>query len=596
MNSVSSLSGKGEKRRRVLAATGKDLRDFLAKFTSDVSIESLLALDDDAAVQAHHLSIPYCFIEDFFEPGELKTIIMKALDFSRTWFEPHINDYTKNFVVWPQIDQNCLRWFWRESFAAKAVLDILCAQEEEIIALYCRPQLPVQYYYASDVFGRTLHAMQYKRGRGIPVNRGVWRAPGTASHPLPQSLAKLKGVMVCVLNPAEIQRSREMIRALSERYTGTVLIVALGHFSEPSYMGIPVLQLGPPPVPPGDETFSSAWKTLQANPLPLPRGLAKSAMQCLEWYHFYRWPMLQIWLETLRDFFETTQPACVFGTDLDDAESQLPFVAARQAGIPSLAWGHALVTDFRAWLPYFADKVMVATEFGIRSAEAAGVPSVRAIPVSGMDREDIYPTCETSWPARKYDNELRVLVLPMPVFIGDTSIILGSVRAAARFIQNLAAPPNDLAPYLHIRIKEHPTFKDFSPFLLANIDYESITFPSQSSLIPLLDESDICISLGYYGCGLIHASKRVPTILLIEDTLINVEKGSQQAVSNYPLACNNFNEVWSIIRKILNDKKFCEYIIEKQKIEFADTPKNAVNWLDLSDLERYKSISKMHLG
>lgn len=570
----------------ILALTGKDWKSLsrykLYRFNK--KFKAILALDDVAVFMAYECKIPFMTIEKFMEPFKISEICYKAHHLSKTWFKDLAQLYIKEGVNWAQIDQESLRFFWNEALIAAEFMKIIQKIEQKLVVVTRTPYTPAAYYYAEDTFGRICLSSQSPLVFEIKSS-GLYQQPKFI--PMPSwtnlGLENIKDAYICVINPAEINRSRDILMDLENKYANNFIVLTIGPYNGAKF-SFPIISL---PISlyncNNDQIFSTAWHEIQEYDLDIPKFIYPYVYQTMHYYHSRRWPsLIKIFLQ-FQKLFSLHRPRCVMGTDLVDAESQLAAVAANSLGIPTFAWGHALVNNFDRWQPYCSKKILVPTRYAYEAAKLAKIPENRIVNVRNINRDTLYDQHVISWPIRTKSDEIRILILPYINRISGTSYICSNLQTHTTIVNFLCNPPPKIKDKIIIRFKCHPQVHTYSPFILNGINGSEYLFPSNASLQPLLDECDICILLGEIGCALVHSSKRVPTIFIPDDAKL-FHLYSQQAIEYiYPLIIRNYKETWNYIEKIINDPYFTENMMKKQ-LEFVTSVDNSVFWLDTFDM------------
>ncbi|WP_346667044.1 hypothetical protein [uncultured Desulfovibrio sp.] len=567
-----------------LALTARDWHDLRPEILLEHGkpVREILALDDNTAWYAHCCDIPVILAEDVLPRNQLASLLREADRLSRDWFAPLAHLYRIDGICWPDVDSGCLRWFWEEILLAEALANSLSQKGRNVLAIVRTPYVAPEHYYGIDNFGRALLALDPGRdiitldgpcgpmactGQADPVIGNLVGSPFD-----PFAAADIENAVVCALPPSDVGRFTPALFRTERRLKQNIAVLTSGgsHERRP----FPVHIVPPPPAIRDDSLFHTAWQKFQEMSLGKRERLRPVITDCLRQYHEVRWPLLLHWAERFRLLFSTFRPACVLGTDLYEAESRIPLLAARKLGIPTAAFGHAELSPCTSWKAEYADRLLLSNTYSVRCAHNAGIPSQHIVNIEPIDRANDQERTPPPWPPKTDADEVRLLVLLPPVRLRNTASLSADTRVLDRLIREIMAPPASDRRFT-VRFWRHPVCSDSYSLAAAGLD----DAPTHTDL-SLLPAADICISFGEGGVPLLQASGQVPTILVLEDALALRADSYGEVLRAYPTVCRTTEELWPQIFRLAEDSALRTEVMQQQRNKIVAPHPRAISFIE----------------
>ena len=542
----------------IFAMTGMDFKalSFFSFLRICVKIESILALDAGAICIASKMNIPFITYEDILSESDLKEIAEKAHFDSWNWAN-NICEINKIGINWSHFDHEALRFCIHEFYFSRNIAKQLKKKGKRLLVIQRDPfKAPTYYsafdnfaYGASSVTGAVESRIIISERKGKPKMKNI-------SYTLSEhnNIKEIANKIVCFLNPGEIDRCRALLNSIYNDYKNRIYIITWGRYTG-NFSRVPIYSISYSYLQNDDSCFLQILDH-HDHDYNFDQELLPHFRRIMNYYCKHRWPTLKQAIIDFKKIFSIYRPACVVGTTLRDAESQLATIAARQVGIPTLSWGHELA---QGSLPaYSAEYITAFSPYAMRSIANASTQKIIACCSQGLDR--LYPTTKEDWDG----DQFKVIVLPVSPFLEGTSFQRFSFKQIILYLKILCNIPEDIFSKICLRFKSHPSFS-FDPFFeYLGFDFKKWSFPNDRDLLKLLDQADCCILLGECGCALIHSCSRVPTIFC-PIPFYYMEHSNKLTQNEFPHRCNQPEDIWNIIRRIMEDKCYVQKMIDEQK-------------------------------
>lgn len=487
---------------------------------------SFLPLDTPAIGMAASNELPYNLIDEWLGPDEMLQSRKTAAECELRWFESAREDFVSDGICWPEFDREAMYWFWHDITAAKALAEAFVRKGIRRLACYQAVGLrPALYYRPSDVISAFWKGRLQDRVEILPMGRtGKWtqspqslifrflervdflgrfRRDRRGAHP-----SLLAEKLVLVLHHGEFDRFTPVVRQLYRRYAGQVagVILFLNRSKAEAiarHWPVPVASSPHVKTPDPDlrEKFLNGYKRA------LDRAEGQVWEHFLAWtpfhFRFYcekRWPLLASKFRCWTDLWRKARPKAVLVSSLEDSESQLPTVAARQLEIPTFSIPHGGFSP-RSLGPPVADRLLYSTSIQKALYERAGTPPDRLLACRNLVAENEYPVGAANDVA--VSEGWRVLALTNPI---GTGCLAQRIFPAAqlRALRALANPPSDVAEKLRLRVKVHPGFPDLELFDSADVGLKEQVLPFDMEISAVLKAFDLVVAVNYCGSALIH--------------------------------------------------------------------------------------------
>lgn len=545
----------------ILAMRGHDFEalPIFSFIKKGIKIESILALDDKAIAIALKNKIPFIIYEDFLKEKQLNEAAEKAYHSSWNWAN-NISEINNMGVDWSKFDHEALFYCIHELYIARCAAQQLKKKGKKLLVIQYSPFNAPVYYYGIDNFAYGASSVSDSVISRIIIHDKTLSGSEenkADDHQSWDDISDITDKIICVLNVAEIDRCREMLNALCDAFPDRICIFALGRYTG-EFSRAPVFSTPSSCPAEGDTSFLPVLDHPNSH-YAYDQELLPHLKKILHSYCNYRWPSLKRAICRFKEIFTLYSPACVLGTTLYDAESQLATVAARQAGIPTLSWGHAVA---QGMLPvYPAENIIVLCRYAMRSLYLQGnARSHNLIASSSAGLDTLYRSSQEKWK----DNRFKVLVLPASPFYEGTSFLGFSFSKLALYIKCLCRIPEDLASKITLRFKSHPLHSFESIFAYINHDFDQWCFSKDKDLLTLLDQADCCILLGEWGCAFVHSCSRLPTIFCPIPQYFRCPQ-HDLLEREFPHCCNHPEDIWETVRRVISDKNYAQHMLDAQK-------------------------------
>ena len=515
----------------------------------------LLALDSAAGLAFRSADLDCTFYDDWLDAAARRDISRIRQLCSGGWFAGQRDAFTSAGVCWPEIDQVMMSGFWEEHALQLALADVFVGAGVARLSFFRgsgnRPSL---HRSPADTFGRTWEQVLSDRlvvdvlpgptGESMPMAiadrvgrrlRRVGAAVRAGAVRLPRR-QQLRGRVVVAVGEDEAARFESHVMELADAFDGHVVAVVLEPDTATALVRgarwrLPVLP-GPPPRPEvdtGDFAAALARSRAASAGTPWESALAGAPFQ-FEHFAHVRWPRQVSVLRGWMQLWDDLAPSAVVVSSLDDARSQLPAVAAKRAGIPSVAMPHAaFYAKTRAEVE--SDWLLYGSSLQRRAFTAAGAPGGQLLPYvpPGAAGRPL-PSGATAAAAAAEPRALTVLALTNPVnedhpgrVINDCSL---GHRDQLTALSILFDAPSDLAALgLHVRLKTHPLYPDLPLLLAAGPAVAAAALPSSARLDEELAAADVVVGVNYVGSAIAGvAAARKPLVHLWTSPLLGDEQ------------------------------------------------------------------------
>jgi hypothetical protein len=597
---------------RVLAFFGSDVRSVprAALAGRHAQGEILLALDTAAMKRCADAAVPYTVVEDWVEPDRIQAAKEEAVACEHGWFGSAREAFTRDGICWPEVDHHAMRWFWREVAVGTGLAEALeghglreltfvqrvpprpavydLTPTDVCGSLWCHllPDIarPVGSLTEVDRDGESTASPRSGRGR---VRREIrrmlrrgWRIGHAAASWWIRSGASeddLAGRVVVAFNAGEYYRLTPIVRHLAARLPRGV--AGVSHDDDHAAASKVAREWGVPVVTgPSRREADPAFCTRLQEAFGLARNGAgdepwAAVLDALgfhfDYYGTERWPMLARGYDHWASLWGRTRPRAVLVTTLQDSESQLPALAAKRLGIPTLALPHGALQgdDLRDLSSEY-----ILYGLGVQGSvhEAFGVEARRLVPCRGVLQANEYPVVPA--PPARSAKARRVLVLTNPIGFDGTLYPHLSVKAQVEGLRALGAPPADLAGRIEVRIKPNPQYPDRALLEAAGPATVSATVPANADLHDLLGDAALVVALDYYGSALVHVIRaRIPVVFFWPDPSIGSSTNRPHETVCLPAGrlLRDEAELWDTIRSFLDRPEFARELGERVA-DFAD--------------------------
>lgn len=544
----------------------------------------ILPLDTEAIGFAVREGVGYTTIDEWLGDAR-KEACRLAHEAETRWFETGREAFTSDGVCWPEFDHHAMHYFWQEVFLSQAIAEG-CRQRgvKELRFRRIRQRRASVDYRPARMYGNVWEKSypEIRRAANLPVRRQLhWQAaralrlagtglrrlvPRSAAtsdateasrHPVPP--AQAMGEIAFALNWAELDRFGGIIRHLAEGGGQRVVVRLLtdaacypaqfaGKFPVQVYAGPSAL----PHSPKSGEMFLRGLDSIAATSKGAPWEQAVRHLRFhFEHYCRERWPHLEGQYKAWIRLWDHTRPAAVVVSNLMDAGSQLPAMAARGLGIPSLSVSHG-AGMVRFWDAIAAERVLY--DLGTQRVVYAqsGITPTRLFPCRGLVVQDEYDVTDAAWVTDR--GKMRVLALTDP--IAPTGCLAGWIGHGVQIgcLRALATCPDTLASRLDIRFKGHPGWPDTELFEAAGVKVATSLFPASARLGPLLAAADLVIAVNYCGGALVHALRAgKPVLLFWLDPLLHGKHDfwHPEVYSTCGPMARTADELWSLLRRFV---------------------------------------------
>lgn len=478
--------------------------------------QALVALDSLALAWATRQGLPHAGLEGWLGREALTRARLLAPKFEAAWFAPRRADFTVDGLCWPEHDREALYCYWLSACVALELCQALARGGVTGLTVFRRdPPRPMLYYDPADT-AATYWAGAFPgpvRTVLLPEPAAEPETDPAATRPAPflhDNTELLRNRVAICLNPLEVFRLRRHIAELAGAFSGRAVLVLNSHLAchtdaATQDTGLPALGLGPAGKP-GDDVpgcFQRGFAGLleqQAEPL---RGILRHNAGHFEAL-FRRWA----WQEATRGYWRramlTASPGLVAVSSLEDSESQLPALAAAQAGVPSLCLPHGIGMT-RVTRP----KSSLVLYQGAADREAylrSGIPAQRLTGCHDLGIENEYPVDEAkAW----NPGQDRLKVLALMAATGRPGVLYPAIGQQAQLdaLRSLAEPPPDLAPRLALSLKTHPGLPDLEIIEVAGPGVQALLLPLDLPLAQALEAADLVVALNYSGVGVLHCAQ-----------------------------------------------------------------------------------------
>lgn len=524
-----------------------------------------MALDAPALAWAMHEGLPHTGIDAWLNPGDLTLARKLAAEFEVSWFAPCKDLFTFDSLCLPEFDREALYAYWHSSCLAHMLSQGLARRGIRRLTVFHRdPPWPMLYFEPADT------TALYLKGafpgqvecvvQGGPESLSAADAPpGKPEFFLHDNTDLLRDRAVICLNPLEVFRLSRHIGEIRSVFGHKVVLVINSHLAQDvnsvaRETGLPVLGLGPagkPSVDVGGQCLRGFAGLLEAHAEPL-RGMLRHNVQHFEAL-FRRW----VWLQATREYWQRAlacgRPALVVTSSLEDAESQLPAVAATSVGIKSLCIPHGIgytrITRPKAGLVLYQG--MADRETFLRS----GLPAERLAACCDLAIGNEYPVDNAlAWTPAQGRCNILALIGPAGRHGGLYSIVRQDAQLLA--LRTLACPPPDLAHRLAVTLKPHPGLPDLELVQVAGPEATALLAPLDLPLASALAAADLVVALNYTGVAILHCAEAgKPLVQLWLDEDIG-RVGPMQFADLYAPAGDMVRTVdrfWDALRRFLQE-------------------------------------------
>lgn len=429
-----------------------------------------------------------------------------------------------------QIDRESSRRMWVDAHTALAYARAFRRNAIKTVTISTHdPPRPSMYAEPADTMASVWHVVMPESllrvsegasySRWSPAFLRIRRRASTASAALLRRQLPKGGYLVAV-NPYEAFRFAPAVRRLRQAgqpVTGIVLTESIRLLQKVRQLwrvpvGLPPTIRTNVPTRVGHIPADLSKIRLMVD---VEQSLQRALWPQLDWRINFRWSALQESLEQWMRLLDHMRPEVVVVSDLADAESQVPALAAKALSIPSVALPHGLLMSDR---PSQSPSIQLyGTELQLQLYGAHGTPVKRLIACADAALEDEYYLKPLSLPRGRSGQ--RVLVLLEPTTLPGTATPRVSPTAHSRalvIIQRLANSTGlTVMVKLHPKYPEQEFLRGFAPGL------EPRLLPLDASLQDCLAWADAVVAVNYIGSALAHAAMaRVPIIHLRTDVLM----------------------------------------------------------------------------
>lgn len=591
---------------------GAELKNTKTDFFKALAGKSvdIIAMDSLAIGISHELGLKYSTIDDWITTSQRIEAIHLASAHEKTWFEQKRDLFTVENTCWPEIDRFALHSFWLNCFylltlsnnfkntgiQAITLVDSFrnsphfTASSSSILQTYFRQNFRVNWKYFPrtrmiELISKSHQIFFGRADRSVNLESDV----DQQGEGLIEDLSGIEtvGNILIALNFGELFRFQPLISQLKNSYGNKLIIVVrkgdIDEIRNISFeLKVPIIKFQAKTITNRDKhvgKFNYAFtETIKSSD-----GVQNEVFHAFNFYFDYlskvRWPGLVNDLASWSTLIEKYSPDLVFISSLDEAESQLSGLAAKQQGIPTVALPHGglQIRGGAIYSDYSLCEHGVQERIWIRSGIAGG----SIIKCDGLIPEDEYPT-EDNRPYWEY-GVLRVLVLTNPIGFDNCVAPLIDPRKQLTAIKIVGSIPPDLIHQVNLRIKLHPKFQNRELYKVIDERLLDSIVPSESQLSSLLAESDVIVSLNYFGTALIHSIFiGKPVVYLWTDQCL----GKTGDLENADLLlgagelARNESEFWDVIRKVKTKSTYADQLKSKSSA-FAE--KNLMNF-------RYKDV------
>jgi hypothetical protein len=257
-----------------------------------------------------------------------------------------------------------------------------------------------------------------------------------------------------------------------------------------------------------------------------------------------------------KELWTRCEPVAVVVSSLQDAESQLPALAANKVGIPTYSIPHG-AGPVRAEKLVVAERVLHSDNLTRRVMRRSGVPDDRLVASKNLIADSEYPELNTA--ANQSTSHFSVLALTGPIGIPNCLATDNRVSAQSEALNVLGNPPSKLCRPVRVLIKPHPGWPDSELLRCLGSNIMELVAPSSADLGQLLSDADVVIAVNYVGGALVHAAKsHKPIILLWNDPLIG-KVGSYEFADLYGdvgMKVHDCDELWPLVQRLISDQSF----------------------------------------
>ena len=516
-------------------------------------ISSVLALDDETIAFAISKHIPFHIYEDFLDEKDLDNICAQVNLYSSRCLE-NIKEVVKDNIDYSLLDKECFLQMFNELCFSKKIAEYLLADNKNLLVIKRNPSIIFE-YLCGDKFANAALTLN-------SPNIQIIKARSSSLYSLPKgewdpNIDIHNKVVVVVNSTFEIDRHYEFFQLLNEQFPEKICILSIGRY----HGKFDLFPIYSTPIFSNFEKDNSFLPILNYNDerFYFDRTLLPHFKEILQYICSYRWPNIASAFHRFKSLFNTQKPLCIIGTTLNDAESQIALIAAKQLNIKTYAWQHSLA---HGTFPYYkADKIFIASKFAYRIAKAAGEKNI--FPVKDVDSlVNLYKLSNSKiyWHS---NGKYKILILPAACKYYGSSCMLNNFKKINEFAEKILIPPANLREKLDIRFKAHPGFPCQAFYNTTQTDFSQYFFSKDASLIELLNQADCCILLGEYGCAVVHSCMRVPT--LFYETNFYLNPTIRNIMKEFPHYYTCIDDIWKEINKLIQNSQYRYEFLERQK-------------------------------
>lgn len=602
---------------KLFAFTGEDIGAISATAFNKFKREGvdLLALDSDAFSFCHQKKLPCTTLADWIGDDGITLAKERASRWENVWYRPGGDFLSAYGVCWPELDREAMFWFWRTASTALALAESLVSRGIGELLVVDRSPAPAVYYAASDVHlalwrqvlqGR-VQIRSIKPARGSrPARRTVTRARSAAVRTIrmlrpvasgsaargtrPEltfnritraNAGALSGKVVIALNPGELYRQGPIIADLTKRFPGDVVIIPTVPWAGDLEAfglehGIEVLNIEPVEekgagVP---EKFTRDFETLAGTTTDSALGQVLHA--CRHHFDYYlatRWPLFASAFAEWEQVLTLGKPLILAVSSLEDAESQLPAVAARKVALPSVTLPHGPGITRPTRL--HASVILHAFETDLDAMQRSGNDGSVFRGCRDYMPKNEYPVAKGSGFANG-GSAAKVLVLLAATFRPGIIWPAIELHCQSCAIASLFQKPVEAEASVQFLLKPHPNLPDLAFLHTLGPEIQAVMLPPGYPLEDAIESADLVLALNYSGIGIVHAAlKQKPVVFFWNDPALG--KTDPYPFADIYLPCGPLvrspAELWFILERFSREPGYRSELTS-QASRFAQTHLN----------------------
>jgi hypothetical protein len=325
------------------------------------------------------------------------------------------------------------------------------------LAVQPRKMLRGKHFSAQHILWKILNQLVKPRTK-LSISTFPEEAQSLIERPTPELRIDSNSV-IFFLHPLEADRFESIIESLKLAYKENLVLWLLsgtGRDAEilATELEIPVI---PPPISPDptQETLTSFHNSLQLFKATITdpfKEMVDSISQQFEFLFLKRYPGLEASLAFWREFWQKRPPKIVIGSGLEDAETQIPIIAASQLQITTIAVPHGAVYTRSTNL--MAEYALYENDFS-RNAFCTETSKTKLIPCTGLLKSNEYPT---SPEARPQEKKPLFSILVLLNSLGPITSIAPYVSLTGHLetLENISSIPSELNEKVEIKFRPHP--------------------------------------------------------------------------------------------------------------------------------------------